>query len=53
MADNPALRGRMGAAGRAQAVRRWDRRLLAADFVHAAERAVGMVPIAEASLVAA
>jgi len=53
MADNPALRGRMGAAGRAQAVRRWDRRLLAADFVHAAERAVGLVPAAEASLVAA
>ena len=42
MADNPGLRGQMGAAGRAQAVRRWDRRLLAADFVHAVERAVGL-----------
>jgi glycosyltransferase involved in cell wall biosynthesis len=41
MADNPARRAAMGAAGRAQAVRRWDRRLLAADFVHAVEAAAG------------
>jgi glycosyltransferase involved in cell wall biosynthesis len=41
MADNPALRVAMGAAGRAQAVRRWDRRLLAADFVAAVEAAAG------------
>ncbi|MBO1076995.1 glycosyltransferase family 4 protein [Roseomonas marmotae] len=39
MADNPARRAELGAAGRAQALRRWDRRLLAADFVQAAEAA--------------
>ena len=39
MADNPALRDAMGRAGRAQAQRRWDRRLLAADFVRAVEAA--------------
>jgi glycosyltransferase involved in cell wall biosynthesis len=42
MADNPRRRAEMGAAGRAQAVRRWDRRLLAADFVRAVEAAAGL-----------
>ena len=41
MADNPHRRAEMGAAGRAQAVRHWDRRLLADDFVRAVEAAVG------------
>jgi glycosyltransferase involved in cell wall biosynthesis len=39
MADNTALREAMGLAGRAQAQRRWDRRLLSADFVRAVETA--------------
>ncbi|RKK00286.1 glycosyltransferase WbuB, partial [Pseudoroseomonas wenyumeiae] len=41
MADNPHRRAEMGLAGRAQAVRRWDRRLLAGDFVRAVEAAAG------------
>lgn len=41
MADNPHRRAEMGAAARAQAVRRWDRRLLAGDFVRAVEAAAG------------
>jgi glycosyltransferase involved in cell wall biosynthesis len=41
MADSPHRRAGMGAAARAQAVRRWDRRLLAGDFVRAVEAAAG------------
>jgi glycosyltransferase involved in cell wall biosynthesis len=44
MADHPAQRREMGLAGRAQAVRQWDRRLLAADFVRAAEAAASAPP---------
>ncbi len=52
MADNPSLRERMGTAGRAQAVRRWDRRLLADAFVHAVECAAG-APVGNAPVLAA
>ncbi|MDB5371238.1 MAG: glycosyltransferase WbuB [Roseomonas sp.] len=44
MADHPGLRAGMGQASRAQAQRRWDRRLLAADFVRAVEAAGGLDP---------
>jgi hypothetical protein len=39
MANNPSPRIAMGHAAREQAVRRWDRRLLARDFVAIAESA--------------
>jgi glycosyltransferase involved in cell wall biosynthesis len=39
LARDPARRAAMGAAGRAQAVRRWDRRLLAARFCAMVEAA--------------
>ena len=40
LAQDPSLRARRGAAGRRQAVQRWDRRLLAARFVSILEGAV-------------
>jgi glycosyltransferase involved in cell wall biosynthesis len=39
LVDDPARRAAMGAAGRALAERRWDRRLLAARFAEVAENA--------------
>lgn len=46
LAASPARRGALGAAARAQAVRRWDRRLLAARFCAVVEGAAlrGTVP---------
>lgn len=41
LAADPARRAAMGAAARAQAVRRWDRRLLAARFCEVVEAAAG------------
>ncbi len=50
LAHDPSLRTRRGAAGRRQAVQRWDRRLLAARFVSILEGAVatprGLIPAA-------
>jgi len=39
LARNPSMRAAMGQAGRDQAIRRWDRRLLAAEFCRIAETA--------------
>lgn len=44
LALDPARRAAMGRAGRAKAVRRWDRRLLAARFCAVVEGAVDAVP---------
>ena len=41
LARDPALRARMGQAGRRQAVATWDRRLLAARFCAVVEEAAG------------
>ncbi|MDJ0387664.1 glycosyltransferase family 4 protein [Roseomonas sp. E05] len=45
MADNPLQRGAMGRAAREQAVRRWDRRLLAGQFIEVVEAAGEMAPV--------
>lgn len=45
MADNPALRQGMGRSAREQAVRRWDRRLLAGRFAEIVEGAVAPAPL--------
>ncbi len=42
LAADPARRRAMGLAARQQAVRRWDRRLLARDFVRIVEEAAGI-----------
>lgn len=44
LAADPALRARLGAAARSQAVARWDRRRLAARFVAIAEAAARSAP---------
>ena len=44
LATDPVRRGEMGRNARAQAVRRWDRRLLAAQFCEVAERAIATPP---------
>lgn len=44
LAADPALRARLGAAARRQAVTRWNRRLLAADFCRIAEAAARSRP---------
>lgn len=45
LAADPARRARMGEAARAQAVRRWDRRLLAARFCAVVEAAATGLPV--------
>lgn len=49
LGTDPARRAAMGAAARALAVRRHDRRLLAARFVAACERAMGAAPLRRAA----
>ena len=49
LGTDPARRAAMGAAARALAVRRHDRRLLAARFVAACERATGATPLRQAA----
>jgi len=44
MADNPRQRGTMGRAAREQAVRRWDRRLLARQFIDVVESTAETAP---------
>jgi glycosyltransferase involved in cell wall biosynthesis len=44
LAADPALRARLGAAGRRQAVTRWDRRLLADRFCAVVEQAGAQAP---------
>ncbi|PWC30090.1 glycosyltransferase family 4 protein [Teichococcus aestuarii] len=48
MADNPALRQVMGRSARDQAVRRWDRRLLASQFAGIVEEAAAPAATLEA-----
>lgn len=49
LAADPERRRAMGLAGRAQAVRRWDRRLLARDFVAVVDGALGLAPARRAA----
>ena len=49
LAADPARRGAMGQAARAKAVRRWDRRLLAARFCDVVEAAASSAPMGAAS----
>ncbi|BDG74978.1 glycosyltransferase family 4 protein [Roseomonas fluvialis] len=53
LADDPALRVRMGAAARRQAVTTWDRRLLAERFCTVVEDAARPVPSAPGALAGA
>lgn len=49
LAADPARRAALGQAGRAKAVRRWDRRLLAARFCAVVEAAANPVPSRDAT----